>query len=171
MTIFFFLMIRRPPRSTLFPYTTLFRSAGTRSRTSSLPCRLSGRRPADVGRAAFGGRFVGGPPRLETERLVLRKMTLDDAGAVFAYASDPEVTRYVLWETHRSVEDSRAFLDLTERKYEGGGEPDWGMAYKGDGRFVGTCGFVGWNREHARAELGYVLNPRYRGRGLVPEAV
>src|SRR2546429_1734541 len=25
---FFFLMIRRPPRSTLFPYTTLFRSAG-----------------------------------------------------------------------------------------------------------------------------------------------
>src|SRR2546430_17173144 len=26
--IFFFLMIRRPPRSTLFPYTTLFRSAG-----------------------------------------------------------------------------------------------------------------------------------------------
>src|SRR3712207_8842229 len=27
MLIFFFLMIRRPPRSTLFPYTTLFRSA------------------------------------------------------------------------------------------------------------------------------------------------
>src|SRR2546430_4934762 len=28
MFIFFFLMIRRPPRSTLFPYTTLFRSDG-----------------------------------------------------------------------------------------------------------------------------------------------
>src|SRR5438445_6173840 len=27
--IFFFLMIRQPPRSTLFPYTTLFRSRGT----------------------------------------------------------------------------------------------------------------------------------------------
>src|SRR3712207_7730006 len=27
--MFFFLMIRRPPRSTLFPYTTLFRSYGT----------------------------------------------------------------------------------------------------------------------------------------------
>src|SRR2546430_17479090 len=26
--VFFFLMIRRPPRSTLFPYTTLFRSCG-----------------------------------------------------------------------------------------------------------------------------------------------
>src|SRR3712207_7297766 len=30
--IFFFLMIRRPPRSTLFPYTTLFRSRGGRHR-------------------------------------------------------------------------------------------------------------------------------------------
>src|ERR1039457_7363332 len=29
---FFFLMIRRPPRSTLFPYTTLFRSDGERQR-------------------------------------------------------------------------------------------------------------------------------------------
>src|SRR2546429_6309442 len=29
--LFFFLMIRRPPRSTLFPYTTLFRSAGPAS--------------------------------------------------------------------------------------------------------------------------------------------
>src|SRR2546426_12111950 len=29
-------MIRRPPRSTLFPYTTLFRSAGTKARASSV---------------------------------------------------------------------------------------------------------------------------------------
>src|SRR3989441_7296420 len=29
---FFFLMIRRPPRSTLFPYTTLFRSGGATAR-------------------------------------------------------------------------------------------------------------------------------------------
>src|SRR3712207_8118110 len=29
LSFFFFLMIRRPPRSTLFPYTTLFRSRGT----------------------------------------------------------------------------------------------------------------------------------------------
>src|SRR3990167_121659 len=34
---FFFLMIRRPPRSTLFPYTTLFRSPATRTRGSARP--------------------------------------------------------------------------------------------------------------------------------------
>ena len=41
-------------------------------------------------------------PELETERVLLRKLRLDDARAMFAYASDPEVTRYVLCRTLRS---------------------------------------------------------------------
>src|SRR5215203_6759433 len=43
---FFFLMIRRPPRSTLFPYTTLFRSPWPRPPpcSPSCPCRSSGGR-------------------------------------------------------------------------------------------------------------------------------
>src|SRR2546430_10792950 len=44
MSLFFFLMIRRPPRSTLFPYTTLFRSqpvlAAVR-RTAVIPARAA----------------------------------------------------------------------------------------------------------------------------------
>jgi ribosomal-protein-alanine N-acetyltransferase len=47
-------------------------------------------------RGLGGGGFFADLPGLETERLLLRKMRLDDAEAVFAYASDPEVTRYVL---------------------------------------------------------------------------
>src|SRR2546427_11316590 len=42
--LFFFLMIRRPPRSTLFPYTTLFRSGP-----------LPGRLPRGRGRVSRGG--------------------------------------------------------------------------------------------------------------------
>src|SRR3989475_1777029 len=38
--IFFFLMIRRPPRSTLFPYTTLFRSVPVPGRDTTLPLSL-----------------------------------------------------------------------------------------------------------------------------------
>src|SRR2546430_8461946 len=33
-------MIRRPPRSTLFPYTTLFRSPSTQSKTSTRSCGI-----------------------------------------------------------------------------------------------------------------------------------
>ncbi|CAA9460612.1 MAG: Acetyltransferase, GNAT family [uncultured Rubrobacteraceae bacterium] len=108
---------------------------------------------------------------IETDRLILRKMTPGDADAVFAYASDPEVTRYVIWDAHRTIEDSRAFLDLTIRGYESGADPAWGIVYKGDHRFVGTCGFTSLEAEHARAEIGYVISREYRGRGLAPEAV
>jgi ribosomal-protein-alanine N-acetyltransferase len=110
-------------------------------------------------------------PTLETERLILRKMTLDDAEAIFEYASDPEVSRYVIWETHRSIEDSRAFLELVVQKYESGDEPDWGIVYKGDRRLVGACGIVSWEPDHARAEVGYALSRDYWGRGLMAEAV
>src|SRR3712207_7614955 len=43
MIIFFFLMIRRPPRSTLFPYTTLFRSRRCGLCAVVLRARLAGR--------------------------------------------------------------------------------------------------------------------------------
>src|SRR5690554_7156689 len=38
MYLFFFLMIRRPPRSTLFPYTTLFRSAELAENGEAIEC-------------------------------------------------------------------------------------------------------------------------------------
>ena len=111
-------------------------------------------------------------PELETERLLLRKMRLDDAEAVFAYASDPEVTRYVLWDTHRSVEDSESFLRSATEGYERGDFGGWGVVLKVDGAFVGTCGVdAGYAPEHARAELGYVLSREHWGKGLMTEAV
>src|SRR5688572_33162569 len=57
LLFFFFLMIRRPPRSTLFPYTTLFRSAAPR-RTHGAPAALALRgrsaAPASVRAVATG---------------------------------------------------------------------------------------------------------------------
>src|SRR3712207_7523068 len=44
VSLFFFLMIRRPPRSTLFPYTTLFRSARLRSPARRRPHTTRARR-------------------------------------------------------------------------------------------------------------------------------
>src|SRR5256885_7776416 len=60
--LFFFLMIRRPPRSTLFPYTTLFRSHGARVLQASELQRQQlrgGDAPGHVGEAHLDG-LVGG---------------------------------------------------------------------------------------------------------------
>src|SRR3712207_8609725 len=47
--MFFFLMIRRPPRSTLFPYTTLFRSCSSSCVREGHPAKDSGKRPDSSG--------------------------------------------------------------------------------------------------------------------------
>ena len=45
-------------------------------------------------------------PRLEGKDIVLRRFTLGDAGDVFEYASDPEVTEHLTWEPHQHIEDT-----------------------------------------------------------------
>lgn len=112
-----------------------------------------------------------GFPELKTGRLLLRRLRLEDARDTFAYASDPEVSRYVPRETRRTLHDSCAFLALAIGRYETGEGMDWGIVHRADGRFIGTCGFVSHSPEHARAEIGYVLSRAYRGRDLTTEAV
>lgn len=96
---------------------------------------------------------------------------MDDAVDLFAYASDPEVARYVLWEQHRSVEDSMRYLSFMLEKYERCDVAEWGLVHKQDGAFIGTCGFGWWDTLHRRAEIGYALSRAYWNRGLMTEAV
>jgi len=109
-------------------------------------------------------------PTLETERLVLRKMRLDDAADLFDYASDPEVSTYTTWGPHESVQDSREFLMRILSLYESGQLGDWGIIHKADAKFIGTCGFAIWEPYHSRAEIGYAMSRKYWGKGLMTEA-
>src|SRR3712207_5594639 len=77
MIIFFFLMIRRPPRSTLFPYTTLFRSGG-------VPCGAIGGTEEVMGYIADGtyeqvGTFNGNPLTMAASRAALTEILVPEA--------------------------------------------------------------------------------------------
>src|SRR5438270_6152978 len=58
--LFFFLMIRRPPRSTLFPYTTLFRSRRFAANDCSTGLRIA-RRISSTARISGGNSLSGAP--------------------------------------------------------------------------------------------------------------
>jgi len=110
------------------------------------------------------------PSLLETRRLRLRVPTLDDAAAIFrAYATDPAVTRFMLWEPHKSVADSRDFLAQAVTAWRlGDDHRPWVIERLEDGAVVGMIGVT--VRRHA-VEAGYVLSRAAWGQGLIPEAL
>jgi ribosomal-protein-alanine N-acetyltransferase len=110
-------------------------------------------------------------PALQTPRLTLRRMRSDDAEAMHAYASDPEVARHMLWDPHESLRDSENFLRFVRERYSRGDPAGWGIEDRETGRFIGSCGIQAWSPENARAELGYVLAREHWGRGIMTEAV
>ena len=110
-------------------------------------------------------------PRLETQRLLLRKVRRRDAADLFAYAQDPEVSRHVLWTAHQSLSDSRAFLGELRRQYRRGCPATFGIEEKASGRLIGTIGFMSLNPEHRWAEIGYSLARSCWNRGLMTEAL
>src|SRR5690349_24204925 len=74
---FFFLMIRRPPRSTLFPYTTLFRSCRTRRRPSGRPGRGRRRPRATRPRGARAVRSEEHTSELQSRRDLVCRLLLE----------------------------------------------------------------------------------------------
>lgn len=109
-------------------------------------------------------------PLFETKRLILRAMRVSDTADMYAYAKDPEVTRFLLWNPHRTPEYTRSYLEYLAGRYRLGQHYEWAMVSKEDGHMIGTCGFSRFDCPHNAAEIGYVLNPAYRGQGLVAEA-
>ncbi|MCC3418881.1 MULTISPECIES: GNAT family protein [unclassified Microcoleus] len=110
-------------------------------------------------------------PTIETERLLLRKITLNDASDMFEYASNPEVSEYTMWSTHTSIEDTKYFLKSLTKMYKRKELVDWGIVHKAEKKFIGTCGYVEWSMTHSRAEIGYALSARYWREGYMSEAV
>lgn len=111
------------------------------------------------------------PSVLETERLLLRAPKLSDARDVYAYASDPAVSRYVLWGRHLSAGDSRRFLSGLMMENSLGEGLTMCCVLKTDGRVVGTAGFCQLDRENLRGEVGYSFAKTVWGQGLATEAL
>jgi ribosomal-protein-alanine N-acetyltransferase len=111
------------------------------------------------------------PPIIETERLVLRGYEPNDALAIYGYASDPEVTPYVSFDTSRSIDDVHAFLNERVAALYEQRELSYALALRDDPSVViGGVAVVWRPREHQVLELGYILAQAHWGQGYVPEA-
>ena len=110
-------------------------------------------------------------PTFETQRLILRRIRVSDSSDMFEYSSDYEVTRYLTWYPHKTIDESREYAEYLQERYANGKFFDWGIEHKESRKFIGTCGFTSINLNNNQAEVGYVLARDYWGLGIVPEAL
>ncbi len=110
-------------------------------------------------------------PELLTDRLTLRKLTVADDADMYEYASRSDVTKYLTWYPHPDKAYTREYLHYLAGRYAGGMFYDWAIVYEPDSKMVGTCGFTSFNCAADSAEVGYVLNPEYWGKGIAGEAL
>ena len=112
-----------------------------------------------------------GTIKLETDRLLLRRFTLDDAESVFYnWASDDEVTKYLTWPTHKSIDVSRGYMDFFFFFYTDLSFYQWGIELKDTQELIGNISVVEVIDEIDSLELGWVIGRKYWGNGYTAEA-
>ncbi|MFA5805745.1 MAG: GNAT family protein [Melioribacteraceae bacterium] len=110
-------------------------------------------------------------PIIETERLILRKITVDDVNDIFEYASIPDVTIFVLWATHKTKLDSINFVKFADEQFNNNISLIWGIVIKSEKKLIGSIELRGWNTIHKCGDVGYTISKKYWNKGYVSEAM
>ena len=108
--------------------------------------------------------------RLETERLILRPWRYDESEDLFDYASIEGLGQMAGWLPHKTIDESRAVLDMFIR-----GKKTFAIELKETGKVIGSVGIEEPDpdpeAEKLGREIGYALHKDYWGKGIMPEAV
>jgi ribosomal-protein-alanine N-acetyltransferase len=112
------------------------------------------------------------PPVLSTPRLTLRPFVEADAEPLFEHASNPNVTRFTLWDHHKSVAETVAFVrDYALLRYREGMAEPYAITLTPDlANPIGACGCFWSSQPNRTMELGYWIAEPFWGKGLVVEA-
>lgn len=109
------------------------------------------------------------PDSLDLGPTVLRRQRVADAGAVFTrYAADPEVTRWLTFETHRSAEAAVEYCTLMEQRWDAGLEFTYALREPGD---PVPFGAISVRPDNFHVGFGYALARDRWGRGHASRAL
>ena len=109
-------------------------------------------------------------PVITTKRLTLRQPLQDDAEPWFFLRSDQQVLTYINREPAKDVQEVRDLITRVNEGIEKGDSIAWTITLRDKPEMIGSISFWRMQKEHYRAEIGYVLHPEFQGRGLMSEA-
>ena len=114
-----------------------------------------------------------GTKTIETDRLILRQFTMDDAPAMYRnWASDDIVTKHMTWPTHPSVEVSKMVLSDWTASYAKDDYYQWAIVLKENGpEPIGSISAVHIHEKIDGAVMGYCMARSHWGKGIMTEAL
>ena len=107
---------------------------------------------------------------IETERLILRPLEITDAEHIFStWTSDPRVTKFMIYSTHKNVEETRQWLQTVADNADNEKVLDAGFQLKETGKLIGSGGAY-YQSQYDRWSLGYNLAYDHWHKGYTTEA-
>ncbi|MGO1368217.1 MAG: GNAT family N-acetyltransferase [Senegalia sp. (in: firmicutes)] len=108
---------------------------------------------------------------LETERLILRPFKEEDAGKIYSgWATDTDVTRYVTWKPHKSIEETKELIKMWMEENKDLENYHWVIENKENKTVIGTIGIFGVDNKNENSEIGYCIRKDYWNKGITTEA-
>ena len=108
-----------------------------------------------------------GTKKLETNRLILRKFKIEDANCMYNnWASNPNVSKYVTWEHHKDVSETKALLEEWIKKYNDIDTYKWVAEIKDTKEIIGSIDVVSKKfLKFGSCEIGYCYGEKYWNKG------
>lgn len=110
-------------------------------------------------------------PILTTHSLVLRKLTQNDAEAIYRIRSDKKVAEFLVRPICKSIDEAKEFIQKINDGYEKNEICYWAITEKGKNELIGTICLWKIFRDKMKAEIGFELSPAYQGKGIMKEAI
>ena len=110
-------------------------------------------------------------PNLTTDRLILKQITIADENDFFRMRSDKQIMKYISRPLAKDVKDVRVLIEIFDDGIKKNERINWGIYLKTDNRLIGSIGYVHIYPENHRAEIGYLLDIPFHGKGIMKEAI
>lgn len=110
-------------------------------------------------------------PVLESKRLRLDQLTLEDTASIFTLFSDHSVVEYYDLQAFTEIAQASKLINFFNQRFNEESGIRWAIRLKENNQLIGTCGFNSWNSAMRSAVMGYDLLPAFWGKGYTIEAV
>lgn len=107
--------------------------------------------------------------QIQTQRLVLRPIGMQDLETTYAYSADKDNTKYMAFLPNESIDETKEFLERCESEWHKTAPCFYEFAVVADGNHIGGIGVYLFGSK-STAELGWILDKNYHGKGYATEA-